>query len=40
MLVRIANKEYSDQTASLEAVCSESVWSESALFVEVFLPGN
>ena len=35
MLVRIANREDPDQTASSEAVCSGS-----ALFVLAFLPGN
>ena len=35
MLVRIANKEDPDQTASLEAV-----WSGSALFVKAFFAGN
>ena len=34
-IVRIANREDPDQTAS-----SEAVWSGSALFVMVFLPGN
>ena len=35
MLVRIANREGPDQTAS-----SEAVGSESALFVYTFLPAN
>ena len=35
MLVRIANKEDTDQTAS-----SGAVRSESALFVQAFLAGN
>ena len=35
MLVRIANREDPDQTAS-----SEAVWSESTLFVSAFLAGN
>ena len=35
LLVRIANREDPDQTAS-----SEAVWSGSALFVQVFLAGN
>ena len=35
MLVRITNREDPDQTAS-----SEAVWSQSALFVEAFLAGN
>ena len=35
MLVRIANREDPDQTAS-----SEAVWSGSALFVYVFMAGN
>ena len=35
MLVRIANREDPDQTAS-----SEAVWSGSALFVHAFLAGN
>ena len=32
---RIMNREDSDQTAS-----SEAVWSESALFIKAFLAGN
>ena len=35
MLVRIANREDPDQTAS-----SEAVWSGSALFVYTFCAGN
>ena len=35
MLVRIANREDPDQTASEEAV-----WSGPSLFVKAFLPGN
>ena len=35
MLVRIANREDTDQTAS-----SESVFSESSLFVKTYLVGN
>ena len=35
MIVRIANREDPDQTAS-----SEAVWSGSALFVVAFLTGN
>ena len=35
MVVRIANREEPDQTAS-----SEAVWSGSALFVLAFSPSN
>ena len=35
MLVRMANREDPDQTASTEAV-----WSESTLFALAFLQGN
>ena len=35
LVVRIAIREDTDQTAS-----SEAVWSESALFVKAFLAGN
>ena len=35
MLVKIANREDPDQTAS-----SEAVWSGSALFVLAFVAGN
>ena len=35
ILIRIANREDPDQTAS-----SEAVWSGSALFVKAFLEGN
>ena len=39
MLVRIANREDCEQTASSEA-SSEAVWSGSSLFVQAFLTGN
>ena len=35
MLVRIANREYPDRSAS-----SEAVWAGPTLFVYAFLPGN